>query len=435
MIEILKTLILDFQELKLRTGVPRRIAIQAPRGKATICSGVRKCGKSTCLFQIIDKLLKTGVSPKNILYINFFDERLHNLQHKGPSDVLEAYYSLYPEKKNSETVYCFFDGILIIPDWESFIDRILRMEKMQVYLTGSSAHMLSNEIATRMQGRSRSKEIFPLSFQEFLDFKNINLKALPATKKRLLIKKAFEEYWDSGSFPEVLNIEKQLRVKIHQEYFNAILFRDLVERYGASHPKAISDLAHFVIDNIASSFSINKLTQYLQSLGHKISKTAVSNCLLWFEDAYFFFTVRLFDASIRRANINPKKIYCIDHALASSISSGILTNHGHLLENLVYITLRRYSPTIFYYKTHSEREVDFLVQKHDRSRLLVQVCDSLQNEKTKQRELTALSEAMSELKLSSGIIVSREDEESIKTENGVIEIIPAWKFLLMHDAN
>jgi len=143
MIEILKAIILDSQELALETGLRRHLEVKTLPGKATVCIGVRRSGKSTYLFQIMDRLVNAGVSRKNILYLNFFDDRLHNLQHKGLALITEAFYSLYPEKKNTETVYCFFDEIQAITGWEPFVDRLMRTEKCQVYLTGSSARMLS----------------------------------------------------------------------------------------------------------------------------------------------------------------------------------------------------------------------------------------------------------------------------------------------------
>jgi len=430
MIEIIKTIITDFKELMLETGVPRRLHIESVSGKATVCIGVRRGGKSTYMFQIIQRLLDSGVSRENILYLNFFDDRLHNLQHDGLGAIIEAYYSLYPEKKNSEKVYCFFDEIQAVSGWEPFVDRLMRTEKCEVYITGSSAQMLSKEIATQMRGRALSWEIFPFSFKEFLDYKSVDGAFPLSTKKRLLVQKAFEEYWSTGSFPEVAGLSRHLRVKTHQEYFHAVLFRDLVERHDVSHPKAVTDLAHRLVENTASLYSINSLTGYLKSLGHKASKSAVSDYLEWFEDAYFLFTVRVFDASLARSKANPKKIYCIDHAMVTSVASGIVVNSGHLLENLVFTGLRRISPEIYYYRTKNGREVDFIVQMQDRSRMLVQVCESMADEQTRKREVTALSEAMKELGLNSGIIVTRNEEGNLKVDGGNIEIVPVWRFLL-----
>jgi predicted AAA+ superfamily ATPase len=428
--ETLKTIILDFQELELPTGVPRRLQIDTVPGKATVCIGVRRAGKSTCLFQIMERLLESGVKRENILYLNFFDDRLHKLRREGLGQITEAYFSLYPEKKNAEKIYCFFDEIQVVDGWEPFIDRLMRTESCEVYLTGSSAQMLSKEIATQMRGRALPWEIFPFSFREYLD--SIGIAAGPrlSTKSRLQIARAFEGYWQAGGFPEVVHLDPHLRVKIHQDYLQAVLFRDLIERHDISHPNAVVDLAHRLIDNIGSMYTVNSLTGYLKSLGHKAPKAAVSDYLAWFEDAYFLFTAPIFDASLARRQTNPKKIYCIDHALVTSVSSGILVNSGHLLENLVFTTLRRRAPEIFYYKTANGLEVDFIAQPPSGPRALVQVCESLAGERTRRREVNALGTAMAEQGLTEATIVTRDSDEAIDVEAGRITVMPAWRFLL-----
>jgi len=382
------------------------------------------------MFQLIQRLLASGVSRQNILYLNFFDDRLHALQHENLGVILEAYFSLYPEKKNTETVYCFLDEIQVVLGWEPFIDRLMRTEKCEVYLTGSSARMLAKEIATQMRGRALSWELFPFSFREYLDYKGLDSHDPLSTKKRLTIQNAFEEYWETGGFPEVLGLESRLRIKIHQEYWGAMLFRDLVERHDISHPKAVADLAHWLVDNSGSLYSINNLTGYLKSLGHKVPKSTVADYLEWFHDAYIMFTVRIYDASLARANSNPKKVYCIDHSLVRSVASGILVNSGHLLENLVFVALRRVTPDIYYYKTRTGREVDFITRSQDQSHTLVQVCESLADPRTHKRETVALAEAMSELGLDHATIVTRGDETHLTVDSGIIHVVPIWRFLL-----
>lgn len=434
-VEIVKAMILDFQEVPLQTGVPRRFTLQAVPGKAVVCIGVRRSGKSTYLFQIVKRLLDGGVPRENILYLNFFDDRLHGLQPDGLGLILDAYYSLYPHKKNAETVHCFFDEIQAVPGWEPFIDRLMRTEKCEVYLTGSSARMLSKEIATQMRGRALSWEMFPFTFREYLDAKGIEADGPLSTKKQLMVRNAFEEYWETGGFPEAVGLNRHLRIKTHQEYFQVILFRDLVERHDVRHPKAVSDLAHWLADNTASLYSVNKLTGYLKSLGHKVPKTSVSEYLEWFEDAYFLFSVRLFDASLSRSQANPKKIYCVDHALVASVSSGILVNSGHLLENIVFTALRRLHPNIYYYRTNAGREVDFAVPYVPGSGVkrgvsLFQACESMADPRTRDREVTAMSEAMGEVGAGKGTIVTRNDEGVIESGSGRIDVVPAWRFLL-----
>ena len=429
MIEMLKEMILDNQEKELKTGVIRDLEISRLEGKATICIGVRRCGKSTYGYQLMEKLMKSGVKRENILYINFFDNRLHNLDSESLSKVTEAYFSIYPENK-TEKIYCFFDEIQEVDGWESYVERILRTENCEVFITGSSAKMLSKEIATQMRGRALSWELFPFSFKEFLSFKGLEVKKNYTTKERLMIQNAFSEYWESGGFPEVAGLKKDLRIKIHQEYFNAILFRDVVERYDISHPKALTDLAQWLIDNNSSLYSINKLTGYLKSLGYSVPKSSVSDYMEYFEDAFFLFTLKKYDSSLARKNMNPKKIYCVDHSFAASVSSGVLVNTGHLLENLVFTSLRRKTSDLHYYKTQTGKEVDFIA-KVDRSELsLVQVSHSLADPQTRKRELTSLGEAMKEMNLDHGTVVTTSEEETIDVESGTISVVPIWRFLL-----
>ena len=430
MLEILKTIILDFQEYRFETGTPRNLQLEQVPGKAAICIGVRRSGKSTLMLQIIQRLLDNGISRQNLLYLNFFDDRLHKLQETGPGLILEAFYALYPEKKNSETIYCFFDEIQVLEGWEPFVDRLLRSEKCEVYITGSSARMLSKEIATQMRGRALSWELFPFSFREYLHSKGIKSDEPFSTKARMLLQNGFDSFWETGGFPEVAGLDWRVRIKIHQEYFHAIMFRDLVERHDVSHPKAVSDLAHWLVENTASLYSVNRLTGYLKSLGHKAPKASVSDYLEWFDDAYFLFTVRIFDVSLARANANPKKIYCIDHALVRSVSSGILVKSGHLLENLVFTALRRVTQGIFYYRTKNAREVDFLADIPDKGRLLVQVCESLAGEPARKRELAALQEALGELNMSEAFIVTRNEDERIQFGDKTVVVMPIWRFLL-----
>jgi hypothetical protein len=392
--------------------------------------GVRRSGKSTYMFQMMRRLLDRGVPRENILYVNFFDDRLHGLGQGRLGLIPEAYFSLYPAKKNAETVHCFFDEIQAAPGWEPFVDRLIRTEKCQVYLTGSSARMLSREIATQMRGRALSWELFPFSFREFLAWKGIEAGRDLSTKERLLVQKAFEEYSQTGGFPEVAGMPASLRIRTHQEYFHAILLRDLVERHDVSHPRAVTDLAHRLVESVASLYSVNRLTGYLKSLGHPVPKSSVADYLAWLEDAYFLFTVRLYDPSLARSNANPKKIYCVDHALVRSVSSGILANDGHLLENMVFTGLRRSGPPIHYYRTRTGREVDFIVLPRGRSRMLVQVCDSLADPAVRKRELGALAEAMKELGLKSGTLVTRGESGRVRAASGFVTVVPVWRFLL-----
>jgi len=433
LLALLKEMIADFQSAPPEPSVERSLRLQTAPRKATVCIGVRRSGKTTLLFQHIRRLLDSGVSMANIVYLNFFDDRLRSLNRDSLGLVSEAYYSLFPEKKGTEKVWFFLDELQCVPGWEAYADRLLRTEKCEVFISGSSAQLLSTEIATQMRGRSLSWELFPFSFAEFVRARGMAPDASPTTKHRMMLAKLFDAYWRTGGFPEVLDAEDNIRVKTHQEYLNAILFRDVVERHDLAHPRAVADLAAWLIDNTASTYTINSLTGYLSALGHKMPKPAVGNLLDWFEDAYFLFTTRIFDASLARSNTNPKKIYCIDHALVRSVSSGVLINDGHLLENIVFLALRRTGAKIYYYRTKTGREVDFAMPRKGGVEL-VQVCESIAAPATRERETRAMIEAMQELHAKTGTIVTRSGEGEERTAAGTISIQPAWRWLLERES-
>jgi hypothetical protein len=427
--EILQQIILDFQVQELDTGVPRHLRYKMIPKKAFVCIGVRRCGKSTFLYQIINQLTQKMKNRDNILYLNFFDDRLWDLKQGNLGSVVDAYYTLYPEKQGTAKIYCFFDEIQEVANWEPFIDRLLRTEKCEVYLSGSSAKMLSREISTQMRGRALTWELFPLSFKEFLDAKSIDYHKI-TTQNRLLIQKTYTDYFRQGGFPEVLEVSRQIRIMILQEYYKTILHRDIIERFDALHPKAVMEAGHRLISSISSLYSINKITDYLKSIGHKVSKTFVGNCLDWFEDAYFLFSVKLFSASVNKQKTNPRKIYCIDHGMVQAVTPQITEDRGHLLENIVFLHLRRQGQEIYYYRTEKGQEVDFIWIDKNRKKHLAQVSWSLQNEKTRKRELASLFIAMDELEIETAMVITDEENEIIQNGNKQIELLPAWKFFL-----
>jgi predicted AAA+ superfamily ATPase len=283
-----------------------------------------------------------------------------------------------------------------------------------------------------MRGRSLAWELFPFSFAEFLDARGIG-RDLRGQQARLRIRKGFDEYWERGGFPEVLDAEARLRVMIHQEYFKTMVFRDVVERNDALHPRAVRDMAYRLLNSAASMYTINALTGHLKALGHKVSKAFVGDVIEWLEDAYALFTVRLFDASLGRQQANPKKIYAVDHALVRSTTNGVLVNSGHLLENLVFIDGRRRGRELHYYRTAGGREVDFVWRGEDRVLRLVQVAEHApEGSDTHARELAALREAMRERPKSRSFLVTRDDEEGqVQVPEGSIHVMPVWRYLIV----
>jgi len=430
-LRLVQDVLLEAQQQDLFTGVPRRLAYRLMPGKAFVCIGARRSGKSTLLHQIIARLRTRKVAAEDILYVNLFDDRLDEVRHGNLNLLTEAYYGLYPEKKGKGGVHCFLDEVQMAHGWESFADRLIRSEKMTVYLTGSSVAMLAREVGTAMRGRALTWELFPFSFAEHLDAHAIAAD-LRGQQARLRVRKAFGAYWQRGGFPEVMDADDCLRVMIHQEYFKTMVFRDVVDRHDALHPRAVRDMAFRLLNAAASMYTVNALTGYLKSLGHRVSKAFVGDVLDWLEDAYALFTVRLFDASLSRQHANPKKIYAVDHALVRSSSTGILVNSGHLLENMVFVDGRRRGRALHYYRTAAGREVDFVWRGTDRRLVFVQVAERApEGSDTFRRETLALREALREHPGSTAMLVTMDDEQRhVKLAEGTIAILPVWQYLL-----
>lgn len=435
MIECLKRIIIEYQNLAPPVGLlPRRAAIGSLPGKVSVVTGVRGSGKTTLLRQRIRQLIESGVPSENILHLDLADDRLYWLRHENPDLILEDWFELHPQKRGNETIHCFFDEVQALPHWPLFIDRLMRTEKCEATVAGSLLPSPEEETASPLSGRIVSWEILPLSFREFLHGKGIVSDGPLSTKQRLTIQKAFEDYWQVGGFPIVNRLDLWQRIMAHQANWNTIL-ASIIEHHNISHPREVIDLAHWLVDNTGSFYAVSHLTDYLKSLGHRVRKSSVVDWLVALEDAGLLFSVNIFSSSPTRISVNPRKAYCIDHALVASVSSGILTNRDSLLENLVFTALRRVTPEIFYHKTKTGREVDLvallpLVPGQERAVMLVQVCASMADPRVRQSEVRSLSEAMVELAVAEGTIVTWRTDETIPVGFGTIQAVPVWRFLL-----
>lgn len=433
--EELKTIvaeqIIDNQQADFVPASPRTLEIRALDGVISIVMGVRRCGKSTLMESIMARLVTKGVPRENIVWLNFSDDRFLPLR-LGDWDIIHSvYFSIYPEKRRKEKVYFFFDEIQLYPNWELFVERLRREENCEIYITGSSARMLSKEIGTALRGRTLSWELFPFSFSEYLTRCNP-----PRNKKssnyRLFMQNAWERYKEEGGFPAVFGIDASLRRQLHREYFNALLLRDVIERYNVRYPQVLRHLANRVINGIGTLFSVRKAHDELKSLGYSLGRDTITQFLQWMEDAYFIFAVPAFSASVARQAREFRKLYCVDHSMAASLSTRILKNRGQMLENMVFCALRQETSDVYYYRTKEGYEVDFIAIFRNGDKVLVQVCDDMSTPETRSREIRALTSAMTKTKLTVGYIVTESLNETIETPGGSIRCIPAPEFFMQH---
>lgn len=408
-------------------GITREIVIKTIPGKTTIFIGVRRAGKSTMLSNTMGALRQKGVPRKDILYVDFFDERLSGFKREQFQSIVDAFLAERGTSKGK--VYAFFDEIQETEGWEGFIHRVQQQLGWQVWLTGSSSRMLSKEISTKMRGRAVSYELFPYSFLEYLRAKNLPTKP-ESDEARALIARACETYLEAGAFPEVTDLDEETRRKLHQEYFSSIVQRDLILRNDAAHPVAVRDLCLRLMHDNACLQSLNRLTAALQVNGHATSKTFVSNCLDWMHDAFLFFPVPIFTESMTKRKANPSKWYSIDTGMVRSVVSKFASDNGRLLENMVFLALRRKGYALSYHRTKSGKEIDFVYKDEKGKVNLVQVCWELGKEKTRKRELDAIEEAMGEIKSASVKVITWHEESRIEVGGKKVEVLPAWRFLL-----
>lgn len=422
--DIFKGLIVDFQERDLSHVVDREIEIPLDTGKIITIMGVRRCGKTHLLFSLINKPGKK-IDRRNIVYINFEDDRLFPLQSEDLATLIDAYYELYPDKKN-EKVFLFFDEIQDVKGWEKFVRRIYDTENCAIFITGSSSKFLSKEIASSLRGRTLSYEVFPLSFKEFLRFKNIEID-MYSSRSAARIKNALNEYLIKGGFPEVVNYDQELFTRTLQEYIDLIMYRDILERFNITNTFLFKYLIKFCFTNVSTLISFNKLYNDFRSQGLHLSRNTIYEYVSYLEDAYALFTVPVYSTSVRGEWRNPRKIYSVDIGFKSVIEYAALKDIGRVYENLVFLELRRKHMNIRYIK--QKQEVDFYFVSEGKGSL-INVCYDLNEPSTREREIRGLLEAMESHTIKRALIITNEVEEQIEVNDRVIDIVPLWKWLL-----
>jgi uncharacterized protein len=429
--ELFDALIADFQERELPRVTPRALSLPRLPGKADVIVGMRRSGKTYFLYQQIQELLASGVDRGRLLYLNFEDERLLPLAAADLSRIPEAFYRRFPSSRE-QLCWFFFDEIQNVPGWETFIRRLLDNEKVALVLTGSSARLLSREIASSLRGRSLSTEILPFSFAEALRHEGVEPPESwpPGAKARSLLEHRFERYLESGGFPEVQAISEDLRARVLQEYIDVVIFRDVVERHGVDNLPALRYLERKLLASPAGRFSVSKLFNDLKSQGMRVGKDTLYEYLAHLEDSFLLFTTAIASPSARVRQVNPRKCYPIDPGLAAAVSFRASADTGHLLESAVYLELRRRGRSLAYVATKSGYEVDFLAEDRMGSRELVQVCADLENPATRQRELRALEEGMQETSCERATLVTLREEGSAEMAGRQVRTVPAWRWLL-----
>jgi len=423
--ELLKTIIADSQERELPISWQRTLKIPVDSGKVVTLIGVRRSGKTYHIFNLMNQLKDAGVSSERLLYINFEDERLH-LRSEDLDLILQAYRELYPTLSMADC-YFFFDEIQEVEGWEKFVDRLYSSISRHVFVTGSNAKLLSKEIASALRGRPITFEVYPLSFQEFVNVvspdTNFHSSAGKATVLNL-----FERFMQQGGFPEIVTQDENLRDKILQEYFNVMLFKDLVERYKITQVATLKYFCKRVIGASAGEFSVNKIYNELKSQGYKASKDSLYSYQENVEAIYLSRFINKYDESVVKAESSQKKAYVIDQGLGAALDFKLSKDRGRLLENTVALELFKQGKQIAYQQ--GSTECDFVAIEKGNVTFAMQVAMDLTDEQTRKRETKGLVQCCKAFGLQEGTILTFDQEDQFESDGIQIKVIPVWKYFL-----
>ena len=316
----------------------------------------------------------------------------------------------------------YFDEIQNISEWERFVRR-LHDKGMKVYVTGSNANLLSAELGTKLTGRHLTVEVYPFSFHEWLHGEKPSLLETNThtTEQKGMILNLFSQYCEKGGIPEYA--QTGIKDILHRLY-EGIIFRDIITRYKLKQPKALQEIIFFLASNLGKIFSYKSLCNITQIK----STTTVSEYCHYMQQSYLCFFINRYSHSLKEQALSQKKVYFIDHALAKMVGFQIGLNRGRMLENIVFIELKRRGNEIYYHK--EKKECDFIIKNGLAIEAAYQVCAEWTDEKVKEREISGLCEALEAYNLVEGWILTDDKEETFQVNNRTIHIFPIWKWLL-----
>ena len=371
--------------------------------------GIRRCGKS-----ILSHLLLRG---HDYGFINFDDERISGIDAKDLNIILQAFYELY----GTELEYFILDEIQNVPGWELFANRLRRTKK--VIVTGSNAKLLSGELATHLTGRYADVILYPFSFREFLNFKNLKTD-IYSTKGIAELKVTLKEYIKIGGFPEAHLFGREMTSRIYSD----IIYKDVIVRHGIRNQKTFSELSNYLVSNFSREITYSKL----KNITDIKNVHTIKNYTGYLESSYLLIFIKKFSFKLKEQMMSPKKVYCIDTGMIYSIAFKFSEDTGRLMENLVAVELERRrshsgEPKIFYWKDYQQREVDFVLKEGENIIELIQVSYASDKNDSDEREIKSLQKASLELRCKKLTLITWDFEGEIED----IKCVPLWKWLVI----
>lgn len=421
--QLLREIIKEWQEQEFPEIKPREIDLKEfyfPKIKKAVCvTGFRRCGKTFLLLELAKKIGK-----ENCIYLNFEDERI-----PLKTEVLTNFSEIIKELKGHKKIVLLLDEIQNIPLWSKWTRRMLDTQDYFIFLSGSSSKLSSKEIPTELRGRAITLELFPLSFKEFLIFKNEIVEKCTQSKILNLLR----EYLEFGGFPEVVLADPGKKYLLIEEYYKTFLIRDIFERYNIRQKVILKELVRLLLNS--TYFSISKLANILKSAGYKIGKGTVANYLEYLKTSLFLWPLEIFSPKIKNRLQCPRKSYFVDNFFLSRFSSKFSKNFGRLMENLAARELFRkcaLNPLleVYYWKDYHQREVDFVLKENLKVKQLIQVTYASSKQDIEEREIQSLIKGAKELKVNDLLMITWDLETEQKINGKKVKFVPLWKWLL-----
>jgi len=393
---VLTEKIVDAQARPIPPMTHRDVWLPQVTGKALAVIGMRRAGKTTFLWQLMAQRVQAGTAREGLMYFSFEDERLAGLQSTDLDRLVQTYYKLNPQWRDQQRAAFYLDEIQLVPGWETFARRLLDSENIDLYLSGSSARMLSREVASSMRGRALEAVVTPFSFREMLR----HIGHEPTQEWQKLPKATHSQlahdldlYLQQGGFPEAQGLDTRNRHALLRNYVDVLLLRDVIERHNLSQPQVLRWMVQQLLGNAAGSFSINKFHADLKSRGVAIAKDTLHQLLAYLEDAFLLTSISICSSSVRQKQVNPRKVYPVDTGLIALFDRSGKANTGHALECTVLHQLQRSGAEVTYVHTPAGFEVDFHARYPDGRETLIQVCADISSQDTMTREIRALQDA------------------------------------------
>ena len=430
--QVIREKILTAVEMMPVALTRRDAALPAIHGKALAVIGMRRAGKTTFLHQIRGDMIKAGRDAERLVYFSFEDERLGGLDAAGLHVIPDTHARLFPVPAD-EPVTLFLDEIQRVPGWEVFVRRMLDTPGYEIFLSGSSAKLLSREIATSMRGRAWEVAIYPFSFGEFLRHHGYEL---PEDPGRLTSRKAadldhhFAEYLTVGGFPEAQGLDPAERRQLLQGYVDVLLLRDVIERHEVANPTALRWMVRRLLGSPAGLFSVTKFAADLKSQGVAAGRETLYEFLDHMEDAFLLQAVPVATDSEKRRQVNPRKVFPADTGLIPVFDRSGKANSGHALETAVFIELQRRGAEVAYVKTSGGFEVDFLARTRDGKEDLIQVCANVDDPGTLAREVRGFEDAAAAYPRARQLLLTLESRLPFPAVPSPIRVLPAWQWML-----